>query len=115
MVVRREKWEALRLEMEKLEIFEADLKERFVTGQGRGGQKLQKTASSVFLKHLPTGLTVKSQRSRLREDNRYFARRELCTLYSEKILKLQTPRMKERDKRRKQKKRRERRSSSSEK
>ncbi|XP_060529608.1 mitochondrial translation release factor in rescue [Cylas formicarius] len=33
-----------------------DLKEQFVRGSGPGGQKINKTASCVVLKHIPTGI-----------------------------------------------------------
>ena len=40
--------------------------------------KKNKTASTVYLKHLPSGMEIKCQESRSREDNRYFARERLC-------------------------------------
>jgi peptide chain release factor len=61
-----------------LGITEADLVEKFIRGSGSGGQKINKTSSCVFLKHLPTGLTVKCQQERSRELNRFHARSELC-------------------------------------
>ena len=64
--------------MQELGISEQDLVEKFILGSGHGGQKVQKTASCVYLKHLPTGFEVKCQDSRMREDNRYFARKRLC-------------------------------------
>lgn len=54
------------------------LVEKFVRGSGAGGQKINKTSSCVFLKHLPSGLTIKCQADRSREMNRFLARRELC-------------------------------------
>lgn len=55
-----------------------DLLEKFVRGSGAGGQKINKTSSCVFLKHLPTGVCIKCQMDRSREMNRFLARRELC-------------------------------------
>lgn len=52
--------------------------EKFITGSGSGGQKVNKTASCVYLKHIPSGIEVKCQQQRSRELNRYIARRELC-------------------------------------
>lgn len=72
------KWQELRQRMEELGIREEDLVEKFILASGRGGQKIQKSASCVYLKHLPTGLEVKCQQERLRESNRFFARRALC-------------------------------------
>ncbi len=63
-------------------VFEEDLEERFVLGSGPGGQKVNKTSSTVRLYHAPSGLTVKVGESRSRELNRWLARRELA----EKIL-----------------------------
>ncbi len=64
--------------MADLEIWPADLLEKFVRGSGAGGQKINKTSSCVFLKHLPTGIAIKCQAERSREMNRFLARRELC-------------------------------------
>jgi peptide chain release factor len=63
--------------MEALRIHEKDLEEKFVRSSGRGGQKVNKTSSCVFLKHLPTGIEVKCMRERSQSVNRYLARREL--------------------------------------
>jgi len=73
-----EKIAALELRMEALGITTADLLEKFVRGSGAGGQKINKTSSCVFLKHLPTGLCIKCQLDRSREMNRFLAKRELC-------------------------------------
>ena len=64
--------------MEALGITAAHLLEKFVRGSGAGGQKINKTSSCVFLKHLPTGLCIKCQLDRSREMNRFLAKRELC-------------------------------------
>src|SRR5882672_10734116 len=64
--------------MERLGIHEADLVEKFILGSGSGGQKINKTSSCVYLKHIPTGIEVKCQRDRSRTMNRFLARRELC-------------------------------------
>lgn len=77
-MINREKWDKLLQRMTDLGICEADLIEKFIVGSGKGGQKLHKTASTVYLKHLPTGLEIKCQYSRSQEDNRYFARERLC-------------------------------------
>ena len=56
----------------------ATLVEKFIQGSGAGGQKINKTSSCVYLKHLPTGIEVKCQGERSREINRQLARQELC-------------------------------------
>lgn len=77
-MITTKKWQQLRDWMETLEISEEDLVEKFILGSGSGGQKLQKTTSTVSLQHKPSGITIKCQESRLRETNRYYARRRLC-------------------------------------
>ena len=77
-MINKNKWEKLIERMVKLHINEVDLVEKFILGSGKGGQNLHKTASTVYLKHLPSGLEVKCQESRSRDDNRYFARERLC-------------------------------------
>lgn len=77
-MINKDKWDTLAEKMEKLHIHEADLIEKFILGSGKGGQKLHKTASTVYLKHVPSGIEIKCQESRSREDNRYFARERLC-------------------------------------
>ena len=51
--------------------------EKFIQGSGAGGQKINKTSSCVYLKHLPTGIEVKCQGDRSRDTNRQLARAEL--------------------------------------
>ena len=80
-------------------IKEGDLEEAFIKGSGPGGQKIvshllflhlhcttsrlsqqckNKTSSAVQLKHLPTGMVVKSQATRSRSQNRKLARKLLA-------------------------------------
>lgn len=73
-----EKQTALAKRMADLGINDSDLWEKFTRGSGSGGQKINKTNSCVFLKHLPSGICVKCQLDRSRELNRFLARRELC-------------------------------------
>ncbi len=100
--------EKLEKAMKESGIYEDDLEEQFILGSGPGGQKINKTSSTVFLKHIPTGLTVRCGQDRSREMNRFHARRRLLEKYLEQIEKKETARMKEMDKIRKQKKRRSR-------
>ncbi len=71
---------ALAARMHALGLREEDLLERFVLGSGPGGQKINKTSSCVWLKHLPTGREVKCQATRSRARNRLLARHGLCEL-----------------------------------
>jgi protein subunit release factor B len=76
--ISNEKTTELQQRMAGLGIADADLLEKFVRGSGAGGQKINKTSSCVFLKHLPSGVCIKCQMDRSREMNRFLARRELC-------------------------------------
>jgi protein subunit release factor B len=75
--VSEEKAEDLRQRMEALNIHEKDIEERFIRSSGKGGQKVNKTSTCVYLKHLPTGIEVKWMTERSQALNRFFARREL--------------------------------------
>jgi protein subunit release factor B len=55
-------------------ITDDEITESFLRGTGPGGQKINKTSCAVQLKHLATGIVVKSQHTRSREQNRKFAR-----------------------------------------
>ena len=92
--------------MEELSIKEEDLVEKFILGSGSGGQKINKTSSCVYLKHLPTGIEVKCQQERSRELNRYLARKELCKRLEEIISKRVAQQTQVMEKLRRQKKKR---------
>lgn len=55
-----------------------DVEERFIRGTGPGGQKINKTSSTVWLRHGPTGLEVRCQRERSQGANRELAWAELA-------------------------------------
>ena len=55
-----------------------DVEEKFVRGTGPGGQKINKTSSTVWLRHGPTGVEVRCQRERSQAANREAAWVELC-------------------------------------
>ncbi len=107
--IKESKTKELERRMVELGIRAEDLVEKFIHGSGRGGQKLNKTANCVFLKHIPTGISVKVQRSRSREVNRFLARRELCDRIEELEKGIESKRKKREFKIRKQKARRGRR------
>ena len=56
----------------------AEVDERFVRGSGPGGQKINKTSSTVWLRHRPTGVEVRCQAERSQAANREQAWMELC-------------------------------------
>ncbi len=109
-MINKDKWEKLTELMVKLHINESELIEKFIVGSGKGGQKLHKTASTVYLKHLPSGLEIKCQESRSREDNRYFARQRLCEKLHSLISDEKTKEQQKSEKIKRQKQRRSRRS-----
>jgi len=108
-MIGKDKHEALKKRMEKLGIEDQDLTEKFIIGSGSGGQKLHKTSSCVYLKHIPTGIEVKYQKDRSRENNRFFARRLLCEKIEEKVLQEKSEKQKMVEKIRRQKRKRSKR------
>lgn len=109
-MVTKEKWLEVEVRMEGLSIKEEDLIEKFILGSGSGGQKINKTSSCVYIKHVPSGIEIKCQQNRSRELNRLLARRELCSRIEEKDHKETSKKTQEIEKIRRQKKRRSRRS-----
>ena len=81
-----DKEQALAERMEKLGIREADLVEKFIRSGGHGGQNVNKVATCVYLKHLPTGTEVKCQQERSQAMNRFFARRILADKIEASVL-----------------------------
>lgn len=107
--VTQSKQNKLAARMKKLGVREQDLVEKFILGSGKGGQKVNKTSSCVYLRHVPTGIEIKCQRERSRAVNRYLARKGLCDRIAERILGEKSARRQEQEKIRRQKRRRSRR------
>jgi protein subunit release factor B len=63
--------------MQALGVKENEFEEKFIRARGPGGQKINKTSVCVFLRHIPTGLSVKCQKERSQALNRFLARRLL--------------------------------------
>jgi protein subunit release factor B len=95
--------------MERLGIQESDIVERFVRSSGHGGQNVNKVATCVYLKHLPTGIEVKCQRERHQAVNRFFARRLLVQKIENMILGRASEEQQRIERIRRQKRRRSRR------
>ena len=74
------KEQALKERMKRLGVSEEDIEEKFIRSSGPGGQKVNKTSSCVFLRHIPTGFVVKCQKARSQPLNRFLARRRLLDL-----------------------------------
>jgi peptide chain release factor len=81
-----EKEQALKERMEKLGIRDEDLVEKFVRSGGHGGQNVNKVATCVYLKHIPSGIEVKCQKERSQALNRFWARRLLADKLENRIL-----------------------------
>jgi len=107
--VRQTKKDALTARMLARGIREPELEEKFILGSGKGGQKVNKTSSCVYLRHRPTGLEVKCGQTRFREQNRFLARRELCDRLETRQRGEQSARRQAIEKIRRQKRRRSRR------
>ena len=73
----KKKIEALEKKMADLGIKKEEIKEKFIKASGRGGQKVNKTSSAVFLSHEKTGLSVKVGKHRSQHLNRFLALRSL--------------------------------------
>ena len=108
-LIRPDKAQEIRARLLQHGVRDEDLVEKFILGSGAGGQKINKTASCVYLKHLPSGIEVKCQRSRSRELNRFLARRELCEQLEARRDGIASRRRAETEKIRRQKRRRSRR------
>lgn len=104
--VRPEKEKDLLERMSRLGIKDSDLEEKFIRSQGKGGQKINKSATCVYLKHLPSGLEVKCQKERSQAINRFLARRILVEKLEAKILGKETEEQQKIEKIRRQKRKR---------
>jgi len=87
--------------MAKLGILEDDLEEQFTRGTGAGGQKINKTSSTVQLRHKASGIEVRCQRERSQSANRHWARVELCDRLEERraVAKLEEQQVREKTRR----------------
>ena len=100
---------AIRERMRQAGVREEELEERFVLGSGAGGQKINKTSSTVMLRHAPSGEVVKVQASRSRELNRWLARRTLAERLLARVAGVRSAQQQEAERIRRQKRRRSRR------
>jgi protein subunit release factor B len=108
-MISAEKRKRLEARMSELGIKESELEERFVLGSGKGGQKVNKTASCVWLKHPASGIELRCQQDRSQAMNRHLARKELCARLEEKIKGDASRRQQEFEKLRRKKRKRSRR------
>lgn len=104
----QKKIDALNQQMLALGIHKKDIIEKFILGSGKGGQKQNKTCSCAYIKHIPTGIEVKCQKTRSKTLNLFLAKRRLCDKIEEN-LGIYTKQLTKIKKIKKQKKRRARR------
>ncbi|MBI4368122.1 MAG: peptide chain release factor-like protein [Candidatus Omnitrophica bacterium] len=107
--VSSKKNEALERSFIALGIRDEDLAESFVRSGGAGGQNVNKVATCVVLKHLPSGIMVKCQKDRSQAMNRYYARRILVNRLEAQIHGIRSTEAKRISKLKRQKRRRSRR------
>ncbi len=104
-----EKEEALKAKMDALGIKETDLEEKFIRSSTKGGQKVNKSSTCVYLKYKPIGIEVKCQKERSQALNRFFARRILVNKIESLVLGKEAEEQKKIEKIRRQKRKRSRR------
>jgi protein subunit release factor B len=104
-----EKERALLARMGHLGIRGEDLEEHFIRSRGRGGQNVNKVATCVVLKHVPTGIVVRCQQERSQALNRFLARRLLLERLEARIRGMAAAAAQEIARIRRQKRRRSRR------
>jgi len=96
----------LKARMDALDIREEDIDESFVRSGGKGGQKVNKASTCVYLKHLPTVIEVKCQEERSQSLNRYRARMILVKKMDDLIKGRESEEQKKIEKIRRQKRKR---------
>ncbi len=106
----KKKIEALEKRIKDLGINKEDIKEKFIKSSGRGGQKVNKSSSAVFMSHEKTGLHIKVGKHRSQNLNRFLALRGLVEKIEAKMSGHHDKQTKQMEKIRKQKQKRKKRS-----
>lgn len=101
-----EKIRALEKRMDNLGIRKKDILEKFIKSSGRGGQKVNKSSSAVFLTHTPTQISVKYGKHRSQHLNRFLALRTLVEKIEQQKFGVPDAKAKKMARLKKQKKRR---------
>lgn len=71
--------------LDALGVLAGDVTETFTRGSGAGGQKINKTSSTVVLRHEPTGTEVRCQAERSQAANRALAWERFCEKLEERV------------------------------
>ena len=103
------KEQELAARMARFGVKEGDLDESFIRSSGPGGQHVNKTATGVYLKHIPTGIEIKCFGGRSQALNRFQARRILVSRIETMILGRESEERKRIEKIRRQKRKRSKR------
>ncbi len=75
----------IRDRLDAVGVLPGDVSEVFIRGSGAGGQKINKTSSTVVLRHGPTGLEVRCQEERSQAANRARAWERFCDKLEERL------------------------------
>jgi protein subunit release factor B len=71
--------------LDALGVLAGDVTETFTRGSGPGGQKINKTSSTVVLRHGPTGVEVRCQAERRQAANRERAWALFCEKLEQRV------------------------------
>lgn len=105
----KSKIEELDKKLLSLGINRDDIQEKFIRSSGKGGQNVNKVATCVYLKHIPTGTEVKCSKERSQLLNRFLALRLMAEKIEEKILHIKSEKIKKIEKIKRQKRKRSKR------
>jgi peptide chain release factor len=108
-IIRSSKIDDLASKMARLGIRDQDIIEKFIRSSGPGGQNVNKTSTSVYLKHIPTGTEVKFSRERSQSLNRFLGKRLLINKLETLILGKESEERKRIEKIKRQKRKRSKR------